>query len=233
MEIDMGKETKSLAETVAEDILSMIALDHKFQVGDKLPNENELSAELKVSRTTLREAVRILAAHNVLEIRRGKGTYVKNDRKMGSGVDLKDLSAFPLDMKDLYEMRLIFEPQTAYFAAKRATEKELERILYYGRLEEKQILKKEDRTEAELAFHKAIAKATHNEFMNRLMPVLYKAIDKGVLLADAREEMVQNTLHDHRMIMEFLSLRDAQGAKAAMELHIIHAMRGFGIAEED
>lgn len=228
----MAREGKSLAEHVADDILAMITIDKRFIIGDKLPNENELSAVLHISRTTLREAIRILVAHNVLEIKRGKGTYVKENHELDAEFGLKGLSMFQLNVKDLYEMRLIFEPQTAYYAAKRASDKELERILYYGRLEEELILKKEDRTEVEQAFHKSIAKATHNEFMNRLMPILYQAIDKGVLLSDTNEEMVQNTLNDHRMIMEFLSNRDAQGAKTAMKLHIIHAMRGFGITEE-
>ncbi|MBW7572201.1 FadR/GntR family transcriptional regulator [Caproiciproducens faecalis] len=228
----MKTKEKSLAENIADDIIARITIDKKYAVGDKLPNENELSADLKVSRTTLREAIRILVTHNILEIRRGKGTYVKDNHALDGGIDLNTLSAFPMDVKDLYEMRLIFEPQSAYFAAKRATDKELERILHYGRLEEDLILKKQDRTEVEQAFHKSIAKATHNEFMNRLMPILYQAIGKGVILSNAKEEIVQNTLNDHRMIMEFLSNRDALGAKTAMELHIIHAMRGFGIAEE-
>lgn len=228
----MTRERRSLAENVADDILAMITIDKKFAMGDKLPNENELSATLQVSRTTLREAIRILVAYNVLEIQRGKGTYVKNNQELNEEFALKELSMSQLDVKDLYEMRLIFEPQTAYYAAKRATDKELERILYYGKLEEELILTKEDRTEVEQAFHKSIAKATHNEFMNRLMPILYQAIDKGVLLSDTKEEMVQNTLNDHRMIMEFLATRDAEGAKTAMKLHILHAMRGFGIVEE-
>lgn len=228
----MPKEGRSLAEKAADDILAMITIDKKFQAGDKLPNENELSLNLKISRTTLREAIRILVTHHVLEIRRGKGTYVKNNEELNEDFGLSELLTFPMDVKDLYEMRLIFEPQSAYFAAKRATDKELERILHYGRLEEKRILNKENRTEAEQAFHKAIAKATHNEFMNRLMPILYQAIDKGVMLSDKNEEMVQDTLNDHRMIMGFLSKRDAEGAKTAMKLHIIHAMRGFGISEE-
>ncbi|KUO78720.1 MAG: transcriptional regulator [Desulfosporosinus sp. BRH_c37] len=228
----MTRKGRSLAENVADDILAMITIDKKFAIGDKLPNENELSTNLQVSRTTLREAIRILVAHNILEIQRGKGTYVKNNLESNKGFGLNELSTFQLDVKDLYEMRLIFEPQSAYYAAKRATDKELERIQFYGRLEEEKILKKEDRTEVEQAFHKSIAKATHNEFMNRLMPILYQAIDKGVYLSDTNEEMVQNTLNDHRMIMEFLSKRDAEGAKTAMMLHIIHAMRGFGIKEE-
>lgn len=225
----MPKKEKSLSERVADDILSMITIDKRFAVGDKIPNENELSSELKVSRTTLREAIRILVAHNILEIKRGKGTYIKATHDLNENLELEELSTVKLNAKDLYEMRLIFEPQTAYYAAKRATDKELERILYYGKLEEEKILNKEDRTEVEQAFHKSIAKATHNEFMNKLMPILYKAIDKGVILSDENSDIINDTLNDHRMIMEFLEKRDAEGAKTAMKLHILHAMRGLGI----
>ncbi len=228
----MAKREQSLAENIADDILAMIAIDKKFGVGDKLPNENELSSQLQISRTTLREAIRILCTHNVLEIRRGKGTYIKNDHKLTGEFGLNELSTLQLNIKDLYEMRLIFEPQSAYYAAKRGTEKELERIIYYGKRTEEAILNKEDRTEVEQAFHKSIAKATHNEFMNRLVPILYQAIGKGVLLSSTKEDMLQNTLNDHRMIMEFLANRDAEGAKIAMTLHILHAMRGFGISDD-
>ncbi|MCE5222431.1 MAG: FadR family transcriptional regulator [Clostridium sp.] len=228
----MSRKEKSLSERIADDVLAMITIDKKFAIGDKLPNENELSTQLKVSRTTLREAIRILVAHNVLEIKRGKGTYVTNHQVLNENLGLEELSTTKLNAKDLYEMRLIFEPQTAYYAAKRATDKELERILYYGKLEEEKILRGEDRTEAEQAFHKSIAKATHNEFMNKLMPILYKAIDKGVILSDENKSIIQDTLNDHRMIMEFLANRDAEGAKTAMKLHIIRAMRGLDIYNE-
>jgi DNA-binding FadR family transcriptional regulator len=228
----MPKKNKSLSERIADDILAMITIDKRFSVGDKLPNENELSAELKVSRTTLREAIRILVAHNILEIKRGKGTYIKEAHDLNENMELEELATYKLNAKDLYEMRLIFEPQTAYYAAKRATDKELERILYYGRLEEEKILNNEDRTEVEQAFHKSIAKATHNEFMNKLMPILYKAIDKGVILSDENSDIIRDTLNDHRMIMEFLEKRDAEGAKTAMKLHILHAMRGLKITNE-
>jgi len=53
----MTRKGRSLAESVADDILAMITIDKKFAIGDKLPNENELSANLQVSRTTLREAI--------------------------------------------------------------------------------------------------------------------------------------------------------------------------------
>lgn len=223
----MAKKEKLLAESVAEDILAMITIDKKFLPGDKLPNEIELSSELKVSRTTLREAIRILTSHNILEIKRGKGTYISANLDLNDSLGLNELSNVRHNVKDLYEIRLIFEPKIAYYAATRATDKELERILYYGKLEEETILKKEDRTEVEQAFHKSIVKATHNEFMNRLMPIIYKAIYQGVILSNDNPTMIEETINDHRMIMHFLANRDPEGAETAMKLHIIHAMRGF------
>jgi DNA-binding FadR family transcriptional regulator len=228
----MSKRKKILAETIADDILAMITIDKKFAPGDKLPNENELSSELGVSRTTLREAIRILVAHNVLEIKRGKGTFITNNPNFYEHFNLSELSSIRLNIKDLYEMRLIFEPKIAYYAAKRATDKDLERIIYYGKLEEEKILKNEDRTEVEQAFHNSIAKATHNEFMDKLMPIIYKAIYKGVILSEDNPILIQDTINDHKMVMDFLSKKDAQGAETAMKLHIIHAMRGLGIDNE-
>ena len=84
---------------------------------------------------------------------------------------------------DLYEMRLIFELEAAYLAAVRGTDGEIRRILECGRRIEEAIRDGSDRTQQEQAFHKSIAQATHNEFMNKLMPILYQAISKGVALS--------------------------------------------------
>lgn len=227
-----SKNEKTLAERVADRILSMITLEKSLCPGDKLPNENEFSAQLHVSRTTLREAVRILASHHVLEIRRGKGTFVVERPDYEHPVSFQELTRVRIDVKDLYEMRLIFEPQAAYYAARRATGEEIEQILSFGRQVEECIRQEKDRTDVERAFHNAIAKATHNEFVERLVPIIYEAIEEGVILSEENEEIIRQTLADHQMIMEFMEKRDGIGAQTSMQLHIIHAMRGFGIQED-
>ena len=221
-------KNKMLSQSVADNILSMITIEKRFSAGDKLPNEIELSEELNVSRTTLREAIRILVAYDILEIQRGKGTFVTK-----TAFDQKDilsqLTDIKVNAKDLYEMRLIFEPEAAYFAAIRGTDAEIKRILELGKRIEQEILKHEDRTDDEHSFHKAIAPATHNEFMNKLMPILYQAISKGVVLSNDSNKATSDTLHDHRMIMEFLEQRNAEGARNAMKIHIMHAIKELGI----
>lgn len=222
--------TKRLSDSIADDILSMITIENKFLPGDKLPNEMEFSEELNVSRTTLREAIRILVANGILEVKRGKGTFVKKDIDLANNMKLfNSLSNARINAKDLYEMRLIFEPAAAYYATIRASDTELKRILDYGKQIEKEILLKKDRTDVEQKFHKSIAKATHNEFMDKLMPVIFQAINKGVLLSQKNEQVEKDTINDHKLIMDFMKSRDPDGAKSAMRVHILHAMKGLEI----
>ena len=221
-------KNKMLSQSIAETLLSMITIEKRFSVGDKLPNENELSEELNISRTTLREAIKILVAYNVLEIQRGKGTFVTQSA-FEQQSDLGRLSDIKVNAKDLYEMRLIFEPEAAYLAAIRGTDAEIKRILDFGAKIEQEIKSGQDRTDNEHSFHKAIAQATHNEFMNQLMPILYQAIAKGITLSAMSQKAVTDTVGDHRMIMDFLEQRNAEGARNAMKIHIMHAIRELGI----
>lgn len=220
---------KRLSDQIADEIMAMITIEKRFQPGDKLPNEIELSEKLNISRTTLREAIRILVTNGILEIKRGKGTFVKRDLDGNDKRSFRNLLNDKINVKDLYEMRLIFEPQAAYYATIRASDTELKRILEYGKQIEEKILHNEDRTEVEQKFHKAIAQATHNEFMDRLMPVIFEAIDKGVVLSQQNEELAKYTINDHKMIMEFMEARNPIGAKSAMKIHILHAMKYLGI----
>lgn len=221
-------KNKMLSQSIADTLLSMITIEKRFSAGDKLPNENELSEQLNVSRTTLREAIRILVAYNVLEIQRGKGTFVTQSA-FEQRSNLGQLSDIKVNAKDLYEMRLIFEPEAAYLAAIRGTDAEIKRILDFGEKIEQEIKSGQDRTDNEHSFHKAIAQATHNEFMNQLMPILYQAIAKGVTLSAMSPKAVTDTVNDHRMIIDFLEQRNAEGAKNAMKIHIMHAIRELGI----
>lgn len=218
------KKSKSLSEQVADEILDMIIVKKQFKIGDKLPNETELSTLLNVSRTTLREAVKKLVLQDIVEIKRGKGTFVKKDEL--DNFTLGNLNTS--DLADLLEMRLIIEPMGAYYATKRASDNEIEKIIEYGEIIEQKILNNEDRTDAEQQFHNAIAKASGNSFMEELVPIISKAINESVILSKQYEKATELTLKDHRMIIDFMRDRNAEGAKTAMNLHIIHTIDSFG-----
>ena len=229
----MAQKEKTLSQQVADTILSMITVEGSLHPGDNLPNENEFSASLHVSRATLREAVRILVSHNVLEIRRGRGTYVVERNLHEHPISEDELSGLRMNLRDLFEFRLMVEPKAAWYAAKRASNREIQQILRYGEKEEALIAAGEDRTEVEQAFHKSIAMAAHNEFVSRLIPIIYRAIHQGVRFSENKDKVVQDTLTDHRMLMEFIAQRNPVGAETAMRLHIVHAMSSFGIEIEE
>ena len=223
-------QMKRLSDSVADDILSMISIENKFLPGDKLPNEIEFSRALNVSRTTLREANRILVANEILEIKRGRGTFVKKDLDLDNQLQLfNSLSNAKINAKDLYEMRLIFEPEAAYYATIRASDTELKRISDYSQQIEEEILLKKDRTDVEQKFHKSIAKATQNEFMDKLVPVIFQAINKGVILSQKNEQVAKDTISDHKLIIDFMKSRNPDGARSAMKVHILHAIKGLEI----
>ncbi len=227
----MAQKGLLLSDSVAEDIRKMLEEEGRFQPGDRLPNEIELSKMLGVSRATLREAVRTLIGSNILEIKRGKGTFVTAKATAVSNRVLDGL-AHRSDLRDLFEIRLIFEPENAYLAAKRASDDEIAEILKYGEAVEKKLLVGEDRTLEEQRFHEAIATATHNNFVHRLLPVVFEAIQNGVQLLQQNQKLSQMNLSDDRMIMDFLKTRNADGARTAMRLHILHAMQELGYEVE-
>lgn len=212
-----------LADSTAQQIIKMIEEENRFSVGDKLPNENDLAGELGVSRSTLREAIKILTTNGILEIKRGKGTFVTSNTIINSN-NLSDIAS---GLDDLFEMRLMFEPECAYLAAKRATDEEIDTICYYGNEIKKKILSGEDRTFEEQKFHESIANATHNSFVKQFMPIIFNAIKKGVVVLTKDKNVSDDNMNDDRLIMEFIKKRNAEGARTAMKLHIIHAIEGL------
>ena len=211
-----------LSDVTAKRIRNMIE-ESRFKVGDKLPNENDFANELGISRSTLREAIKALTSLGILEIRRGKGTFVTDSTVIESG----DLGEINSGLGDLFEMRLMFEPECAYYAAQRATDEEIAIICKYGEAVEQKIKSGEDRTYEEQKFHESIANATHNAFVQQFMPIIFNAIKKGVIVMQKDKIVSDDNLNDDRLIMDFLKARNADGARTAMRLHIIHAMEGL------
>ena len=225
----MSYQTNALSVRVAEAITEMIA-QQQFRPGDRLPNELELAEELHVGRTTLREALRILATRGLVEVRRGVGTFVTRSQSIHDDFDVLKIQNTRVNIKDLYEMRLMFEPQAAYYACLRASDEELEAILHYGTLDEEAILRNDPHWDAcEQKFHNAIASATHNQFITALLPIFNRAIHQGIILANQSPQAAETTIHDHRLLMRYLRDRNPDGAKAAMYLHMINTMHEFAI----
>ncbi len=224
-------EKKNRTQQTAESLYNHIVVEGRRKPGEKLPNEVELAAGLGVSRATLREAIRTLCTRGVLEVRRGKGTYVS--QRVG---EIDDFGFSGVDyargqLRDLFELRSIFEPRAARLACRRATEGELAEILRRGADVERCIRLGEDRTQADRAFHAAIVRAAHNEFMVRLLPMIDQAVSAAIVSGGHGAQLAEDTLRDHALLLEFLQKRDAAGAEHAMAIHMHHSIDVMGLGE--
>ena len=222
---------QNLSQQTADRLYTTIVVEQQLQPGEKLPNELELAQQLGVSRATLREAIRTLSAEGVLEVRRGKGTFVSGRVEEMDDFGFSGLERVKGQLRDLFELRAMFEPRAAALACRRATEAQRAEILEKDRAVEECIRAGRDRTAADRAFHAAIVRAAHNEFLLRLLPIIHQAVSTAVERGEHREQLAEDTLRDHALLLEFLKKRDGEGAEHAMAIHMRHSMDVMGLAE--
>lgn len=209
---------QSLAQQVASKMEEFIK-EQRYKVGDKLPNEFELATELNVGRGTIREAIKLLAARNVVIIQRGKGTFVSENP--GLTEDPLGLS-FITDKKrlshDLMDVRVMIEPEIAKFAAEHATPAEVEEMEAICLAIEKLIHENKNHEEKDIQLHSAIAKASKNVVVPSLIPIIQTAISLFINLTN--RSLKEETIETHRQIVEAIKIKDGEAAKKAMQRHL-------------
>lgn len=225
----MKINAQSLSQQTADRIYDMIVKEHLYQPGEQLPNELILSETLGISRTTLRDAIRMLTLQGVLEVQRGKGTFVTKDNRIIGNFGLDNFERIRIRLKDLFEMRLLFEPQVAALACRRGTQAEMDAICRQGQRVAGLIEKGIDRTEADQEFHQMIIAAAHNEFLIHLLPMINRAVSESIMIESNGGTLAEDTIRDHALIMEFLQKRDERGVRNAMEIHIHHAVHTLNL----
>jgi GntR family transcriptional repressor for pyruvate dehydrogenase complex len=206
--------TKQKASHQVADALCSMLRSGSYRVGDRLPSEPELGAELGVSRSTVREAARELTALGVLEIRHGRGTFVRSLRPdlLLRGDSLLEHTNDRI-WEELLEVRGIVEPEAAALAATRATEEEIERLRYdVERLVD--AIGHGMAPPEDLGFHLDLVRATHNAALWRV---------SGAIISfyqwDGQLPTEQDVI-DHRAIYEAVRDRDPQRARQAMRDHL-------------
>ena len=216
----MGTQTKTLAEQVADGIMNLIQ-ETPYKAGDKLPTEKELCESTGAGRNTVREALKILASRNVLEIRQGAGTFVSE--KQGIPDDPLGFSMVNDHVKltkDLLQVRIMLEPQIAALAAQWAKENEIKELEEILEEMEAAMKKREDYSELDTKFHTKIAQCTHNIVMENLLPVIGKGV--AVFAREVAQTEYDRTWISHRKI--FCYIRDHKPFEAEMEMqyHLLY-----------
>jgi GntR family transcriptional repressor for pyruvate dehydrogenase complex len=212
----------ALTDAAIEQIRGLIR-SGALPPGARLPPENELAAQLGLSRNSMREAVKALELVRVLDVRRGDGTYVTSlePRLLLEGLGLAVELLQDESILGVVEVRRLLEPAATGLAAERITDDGLS--VLEARLDEMEAAgtDAERQVAADAAFHLDVFAATGNQTLLSVLDglsslTLRARIWRAVVEADA----IRETLHEHRTIFSALAARDRPLAQAAALIHV-------------
>ncbi len=226
----MGSTQQSLSRNVAEHLRNMILVEKKYEPSEKLPNERALAEQMGVSRPCIREAIKYLVASGVLTIRRGVGTFVsENPDVIPDPFGFNTVGNQKKLLSDWYNVRMILEGEAMKMVVENATDQEIDNIRYLAE-EEKKLIIEDNKAfvEADQKFHKALADATHNDIMKKILPSLHEWMYFGIISNNYEmlgPDLKTNAFENHDNILKFIIARDGEGAKLAMRYHMIKGLK--------
>jgi DNA-binding FadR family transcriptional regulator len=200
--------------------------------GERLPTEQQLAEKFGVSRNVVREAIAQLRADGVVEARQGIGAFVLfPEQRAAIRIDREALKV-DANMERLFELRRILETDAAALAAERrnrsqldAIKSALDRMGGEERWEEGSI-------DADLLFHREIARATGNSYIHTFISFICEQIRHSIhyaRLTNPLHDLVEVNVGEHIRIYDALAEGDAIAAGAAMRVHITGAAERVGI----
>lgn len=225
---------------VADAIEALIAERH-LEPGARLPAERVLAAELQVSRSSLREAIRHLASRGRLVTRPGGGSFVADTAEalaralmpLASSADTE-----PGYWRDVMEIRKSLDADMAYHAALRAEPDDLVRLEEaLNRLAASSGADAATQARADAAFHMAIAEASHNAVLRQVMAGLFDLLRQSISQSLERLYLLPSTAHalddQHRAIAAAIIARRAEDARRAAVQHLDFVEQTLRQIEED
>jgi len=215
-------DNRALSEKIIAQISDALVAG-ELKPGDRLPPERELAEQFGVSRTVIRDAVKTLAGRGILHVKHGAGIFVTTSEenaigRLGALSDILPLQG--VSLRDLFEIRKVLEAEGAEWAARRRNDYHLKRLRgiledAYRNSENLEVL-----SERDAQFHVAIAEASQNLVLVRVMLTLLD------LLAQSRRESLsipgraELSLKDHERIVEEIEAQRHEGARETMLEHL-------------
>ncbi|TCM20683.1 GntR family transcriptional regulator [Novosphingobium sp. PhB165] len=191
----------------------------RYPEGTRLPGERDLAEEFGVSRPTIREAMIALEIRGLVSVRHGSGLFVMPQASRPRSAPELDVGAF-----ELIEARILFEGEAAALAATAIDAPALERLGLILDEMDSGSAGHAQRMDADREFHLLIAEATGNSLVLNTVETLWNVREQSPLCAHmfdkARREGVTPRVDEHRLIVEALRNKDADGARRAMRAHL-------------
>ncbi|MGC8493403.1 MAG: FadR/GntR family transcriptional regulator [Syntrophobacteraceae bacterium] len=212
---------KRISDLVFEQLRDHI-FKGQIKPGQQLVTERELAESLGVSRPTVREAINRLVTLGLLEHRQGQGTFVVSPTAEHNPLGVPHDEAISLE--DLLEVRLGLECNAVMMAARRATDEDLRDMERCLREMTARIEAGELGSDADVAFHMAIAYATKNmvqiHIMKNFYDLLFYGIKSNLQYLYAEPATLEIIIRQHNDILKAICERDPDRASAAMRGHI-------------
>jgi len=209
---------------IYEDIVSSIRgiiENGALITGDRLPSERKLSAAFKVSRPSVREALKTLESHGYLEIRRGEGAFISRNPMEQNANPHAPVTLSEREFQiQILEMRRLVEPQIAFLAAERTTKDEMSRMERTLSLQKEKVMMGETGSDLDKIFHYLIARAAKNRL---LMHLIDTATD---LFSENRNKYLQvaerpeKSIYHHEEILNAIATGDGGLAANFMNNHL-------------
>lgn len=214
-----------IAQRVAEEIVRAIQ-EQQYREGSKLPGEVQLAGQFGVSRTCIREALRILEAMDIVKVEQGKGCLVRSSTGGPSSPTMWTawLKAFRIEVLALLEVREAIEEKCSSLAAQRRTDEQVQemerllddtrRVFQLGQMTPEQAFVFDSR------FHEIVARASGNPFMLRLSAGIGGALETDRMATMSIPGRIERSIHEHNTLLQAIKARRPEEAARLTVKHI-------------
>ncbi len=211
-------EGESVVQKVINRITFAINAGH-FKMGDKLPSEFVLMEELRVSRNSLREAMKILSALGIVEIKRGDGTYICSQIKPSMFDSMiYDLILVSSTSEEIVELRQTLDEAVLRLAIAKRTEQDIEKLKEYINLMRKYFNNGEISKAAEIdyEFHLYLTDCCKNAFLSRIVKGIYSLFEHSIEKNIRTESLFAKADEHHQEMLDCLVNRDYDKVKTTI-----------------
>jgi GntR family transcriptional repressor for pyruvate dehydrogenase complex len=218
-----------ISENIAQQIREAI-LDGELKIGEQLPSEKDFANHFGVSKSSLREAYRVLEAYGLLEIRQGMsgGAFIKK-------VDLSTVKDSLVNffffqnpgLREYTEIRTFIEPQVVKICAEKITAKEIEFLENNILAMEQEPDGKNFISDLDIAFHKKLVDITGNKIISLVVETIQTALINIKRIVHTDDNFLKMVCDDHKKIVAALKAHDPEAASKAMLYHIDQVEKGM------
>jgi GntR family transcriptional regulator, transcriptional repressor for pyruvate dehydrogenase complex len=235
LKLDKVNRGPHLSTLVASSISREIA-QGRLKPGDQLPTEQALAITFGVSRNVVREAIARLRSEGRIWSQQGRGAFVANSSNPTVlTIDYEALQRTD-SFRSLFELRGILEVQAAALAATRRTEADIKTMLSVLTAMRTAPYGSVAWLKNDLEFHRAVAEATRNSYIGQFLMFVSERVRDSILAAGNQQrsdDMARTTLGEHERIFAAIKARDVEGARSAMQNHLVGAAARVGLSSLD